>query len=72
MENTLKRANEILGTNYGDWVWLSKHEGLTEDFIRKFADKVEWYCISEYQRPTAYSVHETPAAAPIPPMQAVA
>ena len=49
MCNTLARANEILGTNYGDWVWLSKHEGLTEDFIRKFADKVEWEWISQYQ-----------------------
>ena len=49
MCNTLVRANEILGTNYGDWVWLSKHEGLTEDFIRKFADKVEWEWISQYQ-----------------------
>ena len=49
MCDTLSRANEILGTNYGDWVWLSKHEGLTEDFIRKFADKVDWDGISSYQ-----------------------
>ena len=46
MKNTLKRANEILGTNYQDWKSVSKHEGLTEDFIREFADKVNWYFIS--------------------------
>ena len=50
MYSTLEKANEILGTNYQDWSALSCHGGLTEDFIRKFADKVEWYCISEYQR----------------------
>ena len=50
MKNALKRANKILGTNYGDWYEVSEHEGLTEDFIREFADKVDWYCISEYQR----------------------
>ena len=49
MCDTLERANEILGTNYNNWVLLSKHEGLTEDFIRKFADKVEWEWISQYQ-----------------------
>ena len=49
MENALKIANEILGTNYEFWNLLSCHEDLTEDFIRKFADKVDWYCISEYQ-----------------------
>ena len=48
MCDTLSRANEILGTNYNDWVLLSKHEGLTEDFIRKFADKVDWEWISQY------------------------
>ena len=46
MRNVLKRANEILGTNYQDWKSVSKHEGLTEDFIREFADKVDWYFIS--------------------------
>ena len=49
MEDTLKRANEILGTNYRSWVMLSTHKGLTEEFIREFADKVDWYCISIYQ-----------------------
>lgn len=48
-EYTLKRANEILGTNYQDWKSVSKHEGLTEDFIREFADEVDWVRISIYQ-----------------------
>ena len=49
MEDVLKRANEILGTNYEDWYYLSGHERLTEDFIREFADNVWWGNISEYQ-----------------------
>ena len=49
MEDVLKRANEILGTNYDDWYYLSGHERLTEDFIREFADKVDWYIVSRYQ-----------------------
>lgn len=35
-EYNLQRANEILGTNYQNWVMLSTHKGLTEDFIREF------------------------------------
>ena len=49
MENILKRANEILGRNYQDWMAVSRHRGLSEDFIREFADKVRWYWISIYQ-----------------------
>ena len=49
MENTLKRANEILGRNYQDWMAVSRHRGLSEDFIREFADKVDWYIVSRYQ-----------------------
>lgn len=49
MENVLKRANEILGTNYQYWKSVSKHKGLTEDFIREFADEVNWSCISANQ-----------------------
>ena len=48
MENTLNEANEILGTNYNDWVLLSKHKGLTEDFIRKFADTLKSYSNPPY------------------------
>ena len=49
MCDTLARANEILSTNYNDWSALSCHGGLTEDFIRKFADKVDWFRISGIQ-----------------------
>ena len=45
---TLKRANEILGTNYDNWARLSLCESLTEDFIQEFKDKVDWTCISRY------------------------
>ena len=48
-EDMLERANEILGTNYRNWRALSRHNGLTEDFIREFQDKVHWDCISIYQ-----------------------
>ena len=49
MCDALERANAILGTNYDDWVSLSMHKGLTEDFIREFADRVDWEWISQYQ-----------------------
>ena len=49
MDDKLKRANEILGTNYGGWRELSEHQFLSEDFIREFKDKVNWGCISHYQ-----------------------
>ena len=49
MEDTLKRANAILGTDYQNWTEVSCHKGLTEDFIRKFADKVDWFRISGIQ-----------------------
>lgn len=47
--NALKRANEILGTDYCNWDFLSEHSGLTEDFIREFKDKLDWGCISIFQ-----------------------
>ena len=49
MCDTLSRANEILGTNYNDWEWLSKYEHLSEDFIREFKDNVIWYWVSQHQ-----------------------
>ena len=49
IEYNLQRANEILGTNCKSWKSVSKHRGLSEDFIREFADKVRWYWISIYQ-----------------------
>ena len=45
----LKKANAILGTNYRDWTSLSRHNRLTEDFIREFKDEVDWKVISAYQ-----------------------
>ncbi len=50
MDDTLKRANAILGTAYLNWVKLSEHTGLTENFIREFQDNVDWYWISARQR----------------------
>ena len=50
MEDKLKRANEILGTNYRGWRELSAHRYLSEDFIREFKDDVSWFQISIYQR----------------------
>ena len=49
MKDTLKRANKILGTNYDDWMSVSAHKFLTEDFIREFADEVKWGYISAKQ-----------------------
>ena len=49
MCDTLSRANEILGTNYNDWEWLSKYEHLSENFIREFKDNVIWYWVSQHQ-----------------------
>ena len=48
-EDMLKRANEILGTNYQNWRALSRYNGLTEEFIREFQDEVHWDRISIYQ-----------------------
>ena len=49
MDNALKRANAILGTNYRSWQLLSTHEGLTEVFIREFKNDVDWSRISKCQ-----------------------
>ena len=49
IEYNLQRANAILGTNYQNWVMLSTHKGLTEDFIREFADDLDCETISTYQ-----------------------
>ena len=50
MEDKIKKANEILGTNYRGWRELSAHRYLSEDFIREFKDDVSWFQISIYQR----------------------
>ena len=49
MENTLERGNAILGTDYRTWRELSRHNGLTEEFIREFKNDVDWSRISKYQ-----------------------
>ena len=59
MEETLKIANEILGANCQSWKFVSLHEGLTEDFIREFADKVDWSWISMYQYLSEDFIKET-------------
>ena len=46
MDAILKRANKILGTNYHTWIEISRHKGLTEDFIREFKNEVNWNFIS--------------------------
>ena len=42
---------------YG-WEHLSKHKNLSEDFIRKYQDKVDWEYISEYQTLSEYFIHK--------------
>ena len=49
MCDALERANAILGTDSQNWTDVSCHKGLTEDFIREFADEVNWCSISHYQ-----------------------
>ena len=44
MENRLARFTNKMG-----WLSISKHQHLSEDFIREFKDKVNWNCISTYQ-----------------------
>lgn len=33
-----------------EWEWVSINSNLSEDFIREFQDKLNWYNISEYQK----------------------
>lgn len=47
---TLEEANSILGTNYKNWVDVSSHRYLSEDFIREFKEEVDWRRISAYQK----------------------
>ena len=54
-ESIIQRINELLGTNYKElitpkqWIDISKHQKLSEDFIREFQDKVDWSYISRHQ-----------------------
>ena len=47
------RQQELLAqhglTGKEDWGLISKHQHLSEDFIREFKDKVDWLLIAEYQ-----------------------
>ena len=48
--------NKELGTNYisldeVNWSNISRHKKLSEEFIREFQDKINWYFISSrYQK----------------------
>lgn len=50
-----QRVNEYLGTDYKgliteeQWEDISKHQKLSEDFIREFQDKVDWWYISSHE-----------------------
>ena len=35
---------------YFDWRWISKHQTLSEDFIEKHKDRVNWWEISSSQK----------------------
>jgi hypothetical protein len=53
-QERLKFLNETLGTEYKslvsiNWIYVSKCEKLSEDFIREFKDCVDWFYISRYQ-----------------------
>jgi hypothetical protein len=43
-----KEINANLKNN-GYWYWISQYQPLSEDFIRKYQDKVNWYWISKHQ-----------------------
>ena len=47
--NNQELVNELLKKYNGNWQNISKHQTLSEDFIREFKDKVNWYWISRYQ-----------------------
>ncbi len=41
---------EIEEANKVDWSCISRRQQLSEEFIREFNDKVNWYAISRYHR----------------------
>ena len=55
-KSVTQRVNECLGTNYKglitkkQWEDISKHQKLSESFIRDFQDKVNWAGISRHQK----------------------
>ena len=52
IEKVLERADEDNIKDLTEWNWdnISYYQKLSEDFIRKFKDKVTWYRISWYQK----------------------
>ena len=43
-------GTDLISINGIDWNNISKHQKLSENFIREFQDKVNWYNISNYQK----------------------
>jgi hypothetical protein len=41
---------EIINKYNDDWGKISKHQKLSESFIREYQDKVNWFSISRYQK----------------------
>jgi len=50
MNDTLQQANKILGTKYRTWEDLSCNGHLSEAFVEKFQNKVNWALISRHQK----------------------
>ena len=47
--NSFQDVEKVFGRNFGVWYLISKHQNLSEGFIREFKDKVNWYWISSHQ-----------------------
>lgn len=45
----IKYRKPISEFDYFDWTWISIEENLSEDFIRKYHDKLNWTYIPLYQ-----------------------
>jgi hypothetical protein len=43
-------GEEIIEKYYCDWIFISCHKYLSEDFIEKHSAKVNWYYISVFQK----------------------
>ena len=41
---------EIINKYSGNWLLISRHKCLPEEFIEKHSDKVDWYYISKFQK----------------------
>jgi len=47
---TLKKYKEKNDISNIDWVYISRYQKLSEDFIREFKDKLDWNYISRCQK----------------------